>query len=188
MVRPDAWHYAGFSAFRSDAANFLHDTARPSRIKPERSAHNQAHAAGKNGKSAPQAGWYARSMAVTALRRSGNTLHSRAGVPRHPPYGEAHPAVHFRALDGRVLSNTRPRVRPGACADPRPQHCDQASFSSWIRFVSPCAWAARSDTALAASPMASALCLAMSLTWTMDWLISSLAADCSSLAVAMALT
>ena len=92
----------------------------------------------------------------------------RAGVGGHPPYGEAHPAVHFRVPDGRVLSNTRPRVRPGACADPWPQHCDQASFSSRIRSVSPCAWAARSDTALAASAMASAVCLDMSLTWTMD--------------------
>gem|GEM_PF-4204739 len=47
---------------------------------------------------------------------------------------------------------------------------------------------ARSATAFEASPMASAVCPDMLFTSTMDWLISSLAADCCSLAVAMALT
>ena len=56
------------------------------------------------------------------------------------------------------------------------------------RFLRVWACAAKSETAWVASAIAMALCRAISLTCTMLWLISSLVADCSSLAAAMAFT
>jgi len=61
-------------------------------------------------------------------------------------------------------------------------------FMSAMRSVRLCAWSARSLTARAASVMAWAVCCTTSLTEVMERLISSLAADCCSLAAAMALT
>ena len=65
---------------------------------------------------------------------------------------------------------------------------DYEFFISSISDARLCACAARSCTALDASSIVCAICPAISLTLSMDLLISSLAADCSSLAVAMALT
>ena len=65
---------------------------------------------------------------------------------------------------------------------------DQPRFISSMSCESCCVWWARSETACAASFMAWADWEDMSLTSRMDRLISSLAADCSSLAAAMALT
>lgn len=61
-------------------------------------------------------------------------------------------------------------------------------FISAISWLRACACRASSATACAASPMAWAVWLDISFTCVMDWLISSLAADCSSLAVAIAPT
>ena len=105
-----------------------------------------------------------------------------------PKRRRARPAVHFGARRERRVLSIRARLRSEYALPPTAICQYQAGFSSRISSVSVWACAASSDTAWAASPMASAVCRDMSLTWTMDWLISSEAADCSSLAVAMALT
>ena len=63
-----------------------------------------------------------------------------------------------------------------------------AFFISSTSAVRRSIWRARSEMALVASFMASEVWLDISLTVLMDWLISWLAADCSSDAVAMART
>ena len=95
---------------------------------------------------------------------------------------------HRKGGPDRGLKHAAPNTRrPGgvraACL-----HSRQPRFMVSIRASSACACVARSATALAASAMASAVCRDMLLICTMVWLISSLAADCSSLAVAMAFT
>ncbi len=95
---------------------------------------------------------------------------------------------HRKGGSDRGLKHAAPNTRrPGgvraACL-----HSRQPRFMVSIRASSASACVARSATALAASAMASAVCRDMLLICTMVWLISSLAADCSSLAVAMAFT
>ena len=78
--------------------------------------------------------------------------------------------------------------RVGPCADPGCLSAPYPCFISVISWFRACACRASSATACAASPMAWAVWLDISLTCVMEWLISSLAADCSSLAVAIAPT
>ena len=108
--------------------------------------------------------------------------------------------VPFSPAAKTPRSGIRRRFKPGhppmGCPDPMardggmcgPEEVFQPRFMSSINPVSTWAWAARSDTARAASSMARAVSPAMALTWVMDWLISSEEADCCSLAVAMART
>ncbi len=110
--------------------------------------------------------------------------------------------LNFSHYGGKTIRQKPPaggQTRPGALFSFLPSRTRQIihkfyysgfqpRFMASISSLSLRACWARSATAFVAWPIACEVWPDMALTCTMDWLISSLAADCSSLAVAMALT